>query len=720
MAGFRRMTGFERVPLQGLAASEVGELVQQMAGQPPIPAMGLADLLRVETGGNPFFLGEMLRHLVELGVVGPDRASRPSGAIEVPEGVREVVQARLARLSPACRKALTAAAVVGAEFDLDVAVAASGIDEDALLEGLDEALAAGVVVEGSGGSDHYSFAHSVVRKTLHDELSQSRRARLHHRIALALEASHGAGPSHLAELAHHFAQGVAAGGADKALEYARRAGEQAMREVAYEAAARQYRRAIDLLDRIDPAATALRAELLLALGDAHNRAGEAAAGAAEFLEAAEAARALDSPDLLAAAALGLGGVLPAAVGPDARAQALLEEALTRLGTGDSRPRALALGRLAHWMHHASRREDRAALCEEAVLMARRLSDRATLAAVLTSSYWALDGPDDLDGRLRTAAEIVRLGEDLGDQEVVLHGLKASLHARFEAGGLDDADRVAARMGALADELRQPEYLRLTLMWKVMRAGLEGRFVEADRLAADARAFLEARGHTQAGPIYFALTLPWRWLRGRMADARPELDRALASDPRRAAPRALSAWVFAETGQLDRARSELEAISPAGLEAVDRNFDWWTVLVAVTTTVSLTGLTEWAESVLALMLPYEERNATVGEAAFLGSASHHLGVLSAVLGRWDEAATYFAAALERHRAMNAVPFVALSEQAYADVLLARAAPGDVARARELTEGAMRAARELDLRAAQLRGARDGRRYSDRRPAPPLAR
>ncbi|HWC38137.1 MAG TPA: AAA family ATPase, partial [Acidimicrobiales bacterium] len=382
MAGFRRMSGFERVPLQGLAAAEVGELVRQVAGQPPIPAMGLADLLRVETGGNPFFLGEMLRHLVELGVVGPDRASRPSGAIEVPESVREVVQARLARLSPACRKVLTAAAVVGAEFDLDVAAAASGIDEEALLEGLDEALAAGVILEGPGGSDHYSFAHSVVRKTLHDELSQSRRARLHHRIALALEGSRGDGRGHLAELAHHFAQGVAAGGADKALEYARRAGEQAMREVAYEAAARQYRRAIDLLDRMDPAATALRAELLLALGDAHNRAGEVAAGAAEFLQAAEAARSLDSPELLAAAALGLGGVLPASVGPDPRAQALLEEALTRLGTGDSRPRALALGRLAHWMHHAGLRKERAALCEEAIPMARRLSDRATLAAVL--------------------------------------------------------------------------------------------------------------------------------------------------------------------------------------------------------------------------------------------------------------------------------------------------------------------------------------------------
>ncbi|HEX4753605.1 MAG TPA: BTAD domain-containing putative transcriptional regulator, partial [Solirubrobacterales bacterium] len=439
LAGFRRMTGFQRVSLQGLATAEVGDFVQQMAAQPPIPAMGLADLLQEETGGNPFFLSEIVRHLLELGVVGPNGLSRPSDAIEVPESVHEVVQARLARLSPTCRKALTAAAVIGAEFDLQVVGAASGIDDDALVEGFEEALAAGVVVEGSGGGDHYSFAHSVVRKTVYDELSQSRLARLHYRIALALEGSRATGRPHVAELAYHFGQGVTAGGADKALEYARRAAEQAVREVAYEAAARQYRRAIELLDGIDPTATALRAELLLALGDAHNRAGEVAAGAEEFLEAAEAARALDRPELLAEAALGLGGVLPAAVRPDPRAQALLEEALTRLGTSDSRSRAVALGRLAQRMHHASSREDRAALCEEAVPMARRLSDPATLAAVLTSRYWALDGPDDLDGRLRTATEIVRLGEDLDDHEVVLHGLKASLHVRFETGELAEAE-----------------------------------------------------------------------------------------------------------------------------------------------------------------------------------------------------------------------------------------------------------------------------------------
>jgi tetratricopeptide (TPR) repeat protein len=724
LAGFRRMRGFERVSLEGLAADEVSELFHRFAGhQPQTQGPGVARLLQKETGGNPFFLGEILRHLVELGVVRTDgeHPGAPVAAevIEVPESVREVVQARLARLSAGCRKVLAVAAVVGAEFQSEIVSTVGGIDEDSLLEALEEALAAGVVVEGSRADDPYVFAHAVVRKTLHDELSQSRRARLHHRIALALEAGGDASRPHLAELAYHFGQGASAGGADKALHYARRAGEQAVQQVAYETAARHYRQAIELLGRVDPGATELRGELLLALGDAHNRAGEVVAGAEEFVDAAEVARVLDSSTLLAEAALGLGGALPAAVGPDPRAQALLEEALARLGNDDSRPRALALGRLAHRMHYVSSRDERAALCEEAVPMARRLADRATLAAVLTSRYWALDGPDDLNGQLGTATEIVRLGEALDDHEIVLHGLKASLHALFETGEMAAADEMAGRMSALAGELRQPEYLRLAIMWNAMRAGMEGRFADADRLAAEVRSFLRDSGHPQAGPIYFALTLPWRWLRGRLAEAKPGLDRAVERDPTRTIWHALSAWTYAETGQLDLARSALEAISLAGLQRLDRNFDWWNVLVAVTNTTSLVGLTEWAEFAHTLLLPYEERNATIGQAAFLGAASHHLGVLSAVLERWDDAVGYFDAALERHRAMNAGPFVVMTQRAYSDALFARARPGDRGLARELAAEAVRTAPQMGLKAAALRSDRGARRYPDTHRAPRLA-
>jgi tetratricopeptide (TPR) repeat protein len=612
------------------------------------------------------------------------------------------------------------AAVVGAEFQSETVSSAGGIADDLLLDALEEALAAGVVVEGSRADDPYVFAHAVIRKTIHDGLSQSRRARLHHRIAVALETSRGTSGAHVAELAYHFGQGAAAGGADKALHYARRAGDQAVEQVAYEAAARHYRHAIELLGRVDPGAAALRGELLLALGDAHNRAGEVTAGAEEFIQAADVARVLDSPTLLAEAALGLGGALPAAVRPDPSAQALLEEALIRLGNDDSRYRALALGRLAHRMHHVSSRDERAALCDEAVPMARRLADRTTLAAVLTSRYWALDGPDDLDGQLSAATEIVHLGALLDDHEIVLHGLKASLHVLFETGELAGADEVASRMSALAGELRQPEYLRLAIMWDAMRAGLEGRFSEADRLAAEVRSFLRDSGHAQAGPIYFALTLPWRWLRGRLADARPGLDRAVDRDPTRTIWHALSAWTCAETGQLDQARSALEAISIEGLQRLDRNFDWWDVLVAVTNASSLTGQTEWAECVRTLMLPYEDRNATIGQAAFLGAVSHHLGVLSAVLERWEDAVGYFDAALERHRAMNARPFVALTQRAYADVLFARAGSGDQALARELAEEATWTASEMGLKAAALRSDRGAQRYPDRHRARRLAR
>jgi hypothetical protein len=315
--------------------------------------------------------------------------------------------------------------------------------------------------------------------------------------------------------------------------------------------------------------------------------------------------------------------------------------------------------------------------------------------VLTYRYWALDGPDDLDLRLSMGFEIARLGEDLEDPEIILHGLKCQLHALFAIGDLAAGRDVAERMRRLANDLRQPEYRRLAVMWEATVTAMEGCFGDADRLSAEAHRLLQQIGHSQAQAIYLVQTLPSRWLRGTMGQVVPVLERAAQNRTESLAWEALLAWAYAESGQPDRARGILTAIPPARLKDADRNFDWWTTTVAISNTVVRLNAREWVPTLQQMMLPYSDRNATVGQASFFGAVSHHLGVLAALLEQWDDAARHLDAALTRHQSMGARPFVCLTQQSYAAVLLRRNAPGDQDHSRRLQQEAMATARELDL-------------------------
>ena len=167
-------------------------------------AGGLAESLHAETEGNPFFVGEVLRHLVETGMVRrqDDRwVVARGGAMAVPEGVRDVVGRRLGRLSAQTNQMLSVAAVLGRDFDVELLAAVRDAPEDSLLDALDEAVGAGLVQET--GADRYRFAHVLVRATLLEELSATRRRRLHWRVGEVIEKLR---PDDVVALAYHFGQ----------------------------------------------------------------------------------------------------------------------------------------------------------------------------------------------------------------------------------------------------------------------------------------------------------------------------------------------------------------------------------------------------------------------------------------------------------------------------------------------------------------------------------
>ena len=248
LAELRREEGVTRIGLSGLEEEQVSQFIGQWIGRES--PSNLTRLVSGRTEGNPFFVGEVLRHLSETGALAlltsGARASDDPGGL--PEGVREVIGRRLSRLSDACNRVLGLAAVVGREFSLPVLNTLAEQPEEQLLDILDEAITARLVQDVPGAPDRYAFTHALVRDTLYEELTAARRARLHRLVAEAIERLAPSDDPPLADLAYHYAQAASAAVAHKAIEYAIRAAERAAAAFALEEAARFYLTALQALD----------------------------------------------------------------------------------------------------------------------------------------------------------------------------------------------------------------------------------------------------------------------------------------------------------------------------------------------------------------------------------------------------------------------------------------------------------------------------------------
>ena len=275
LAELRRHRLAELVTLAALDDGAVGGLISGYVGHRP-PARLAATICRA-TDRNPFFIEELLRHLVETGAIDPRTGSWPAAtAVEdlgIPEGVRQVLAQRLARLSAPTAELLQVAAVVGREFEFTLLSRITGWEDAPVVEAVEEALRAGVLSErGSSWVASYSFRHALVREALYGGLSLPRRQGLHLRAAAAIQASGPLDAAGVAAAALHLRLAGPLADQAKVVEQSLKASEAAAAVYAWDEAVAHLRAAFEALERAG-GTLAERARLAERLGVLVHRAG---------------------------------------------------------------------------------------------------------------------------------------------------------------------------------------------------------------------------------------------------------------------------------------------------------------------------------------------------------------------------------------------------------------------------------------------------------------
>ena len=649
IADLRRDGPLLTLALAGLDDEAVGALVAARRGGADPEA---ARRLRAQTGGNPFFLDELLR----------DGDQRPDA--RPPPGVREVVGRRVARLGTATQDVLALAAVAGLEFDVGDLALAAGRGPGEVLEALDDAAASGLVA-ATRPAHGYAFSHALVAEALLAGLPPARRARLHLAVADALERRHPAGAGrHAVEIARHLQAAGPLAAPERIVVWEAAAARQAAAALAYEEAASHYEAALAALPH--PGAPE-RVELLLGLGGAHDRAGHRSAARDAFRGAAELARAAGDGRLLAQAALGHGGLGITIAAADPAVVDLLEQALALVPRDARGLRVRLRTRLAVELFYDDPRRA-AALSADALAEAREDPDPGTLAAALNGRRVVLWSPAHADERLAVAAEMVALAEAAGDREPLLQARNWRILDLLELGRVSEAAAEIDAYAEHADALGLPHYRWYVPLWRAGLALLGGRWEEAAVRGEEALALGEQADDPNA-PLLVRLQRQC----GLEAQRRyADMDRAWIEQMASSSP-AGNAWatwlaeIDAHTGETARAHrlvSELTRDRCAALP-LDAN---WHALCDLAEAAATLGDREAAAGLHARLAPHARLFPVVARAvACYGSAEYYLGRLAATLGRHDEAERRLQAALEHNDRIGALPRAALCLVHLADAL-----------------------------------------------------
>jgi DNA-binding SARP family transcriptional activator len=683
LGGLRRSEGVVRIELPGFDQAGVVSFVEAVSGQVMDDrGVALAHAIHAETDGNPFFVGEVLRHLFDVGAVSRDQdgrwvVKRDVGSASLPAGVREVIDARVVRLGRASAANLSLAAVIGRDFDLDLLLAAAETTPDELLDILEDAATVSLVREPADMPGWYSFTHALIQRTLYEGIGASRRALLHRKVFEVLrqwsEAGAGSRSSSVAasEVARHFVACARPDESGAVVHYARRAAEEALVALNPDEAVRWYSTALDALG--DDEADATRAQVLSRLGDAQRQTADLTYRAT-LLEAARLALEFGDVETLVYAALANSRQIQSTTGTiDQERVDVLEAAILRVGTEDTAERAMLLAHVAVDRSYDGEPERRRLLVEEALAIARRVEDPATLFDVLMRrvGIWM---PEAVGERLAESAEALAIAESLDDPVARFWALFYRSIVAAEAGDRALLDECRARFPDEARATGQPMLEWVTTYAQGWQRLLEGDLDGAEVHANKALELGGATGQPDVMAIFGGQLVDLRWHQGRDAELVELIEQMVESTPDIDSFRSALARIYADVGRTEEARALL--VAEAAVEFA-HPFDPLaaTTIVMWAEVAIQTGDIASAEVLHDRLASFADQVVCNGVDIF-GSLDHYRGALCSLLGRFDEAERLLTRGSDVHRGLGAPFFEARSHLELARMLATRGGQGDV--------------------------------------------
>lgn len=424
-----------RIFLSRLSRADTGALVAALFGQESISDEFVQSLFR-ETEGNPFFIEEVVKALIEQGQIYRENNQwqrRQIAELAIPQSVKEAIGRRLSRLTENCLDALRTAAALGKIFPFVELRAVVATNEDQLLDALDEANAAQLV--RADANDAFAFTHDKIREVLYEELNPIRRRRLHQRIGEGLEKLYPAPNGHISDLAYHFTQ---SGDLGKSLDYSVRAAQNAERVFAHDDALKFYQQAREAADTLQ------RADALMhideQIGDVYRVRGDITPAVVQYEQAYTRASTIAQR-----AALNVKiGMAYAPVG-DMRGMAALESALGELDP-QSQPAqyasALALiGRYHHYHTHHTRAIE---YLERALALAEPLDDVEALGNIYSFFSGAYQHLTRYEESNAWAQRSIEFGKSKNYPEAIAIGYEFLAENAFGCGYWEDTIRFAQR------------------------------------------------------------------------------------------------------------------------------------------------------------------------------------------------------------------------------------------------------------------------------------
>jgi hypothetical protein len=586
--------------------------------------------------------------------------------------VLEVVGRRVARLGDDGGRVLAVASVIGRDFDVPLLAAATQLPEDDLLDALDAAVGASLVDNVEG--ERYSFVHALIEHTLYESLSPARRARVHRRVAEAIEEANEEDPAaHAAALAHHWARASVPGDVGKALHYSVAAGDGALHHLAPDEGVRWYTQALELLAQYPEGDDRLRCRLLVATGEALRQAGRPTYRET-LLEAGALAQQIGAEDLLVAAALANSrGFVSDAGRVDEERLAVLRAACRATEGSGSASEARLLALLARELIFEGDLAGRTAVADRALAVARGVDDPATLVGVITDVVQAIQVPATLARRLELAREAWELARDIGDPH--LRFWISTYHSNFllEAGDVEAGDEMFEVSRSIADEVGQPLLQWVAAFGASCRAMLAGDLDEAEQRCTAAADLATATGQPDVLTFLGAQLSTIRIMQGRSDEVVALVQAVREQNPGVPSFDSALALILVELDRHDEARAVIGPLAEAGFPFPED----LSYLGGMGQAAAVMGEIQWreaAEVLHELLLPYRDQLYYMGVTSG-PEMSLWLGVLATVLGRFEEAEGHLARSRATHQRLGSTWAQVATEIYTGRFLLARGRPGD---------------------------------------------